>query len=120
MRETQRKGDIAVSRAISSFTKLGFDVALPFTESASYDIIIDTGFDLKRVQVKYTGNGEVDLRRVHSNSKGYVVKKSKPNSYDWLYILTGSEKEYLIQECLPDRRSLRPKEEHNLYNIFKI
>jgi hypothetical protein len=42
MRETQRKGDIAVSQAIATFTKMGFDVSIPFTESAAYDLVADT------------------------------------------------------------------------------
>ncbi len=107
MRETQRKGDIAVSQAITTFTRLGWDVSIPFTESAAYDLVVDSPEGLKRVQVRYTSNGEVDLRRVHSNSKGYVVKKTKINAYDWLYILH-DKKEYLIKECLFDRRSIKP------------
>ena len=117
MRITQRKGDIAVSRAIASFTRLGFDVSLPFTESAAYDIIVDTGKELKKVQVKFTNSGEVDLRRIHSNSSGYVVKKPKSGSYDWLYVLTGENKEYLIKDNLFGRRSFKPRENHILDNL---
>lgn len=110
-RHTQRKGDIAVAQAIATFTKFGYDVSLPLTESASYDIIVDTNTKenstLFRVQVRYSSTGEVDLRRIHSNSTGYVVKKTKKNAYDWLYILTNG-KEYLIKECLEERRSIKP------------
>src|SRR3989338_9043991 len=108
MRDTQRKGDIAVSQAIVRFTKMGYDVALPFTESASYDLIVDTSNGLKRVQVRYSGVREVALRRIHSNSKGYVVKKTKPEAYDWLYIFKNSGEEYLIKECLANRNSIVP------------
>ena len=114
MRYTQRKGDTAVAQAIATFTKMGYDVALPLTESASYDLLLDVGNDVKRIQVRYTGNGEVDLRRVHSNSQGYVVKKSKENAYDWLYVLKSSGEEYLIKTCLVGRRSIKPSEEYRL------
>lgn len=114
MRLTQRKGDTAVAKAISTFTSLGFDVAIPLTESAAYDLIIDTQRSLKRVQVRYSTNGEVDLRRIHSNSKGYVVKKIMEKSYDWLYVLKGNGTEYLIKECLLNRRSLKPLEKNTL------
>ncbi len=114
MRNTQRKGDIAVSQAIASFTKKGYDVSLPLTESASYDLIVDIGNDLKRVQVRYCSISSVDLRRVHSNSKGYVVKKTKENAYDWLYVLKNDGKEYLIEKCLAGRRAIKPLEEHLL------
>jgi hypothetical protein len=112
MRITQKKGDIAVARAIATFTQMGFDVSLPITESAAYDLIVDTLDGLKRVQVRYTSIDEVDLRRIHSNSNGYVIKKPKENAYDWLYILKQNGKEYLLKICLVGRRSVTPKTEY--------
>ena len=114
MRTTQRKGDIAVSKAIARFTIMGYDVALPFTESAAYDLIVDIGDELKRVQIRYSGTREVPLRRIHSNSKGYVVKKTKVNAYDWLYIFKNTGEEYLIKECLVNRNSIVPTIKHLL------
>src|SRR3712207_1609064 len=106
MRDTQRKGDIAVSQAIATFTRLGYDIAVPLTESAAYDLIVDDGEGIWRIQVKYSGGKEVDLRRIHSNSKGYMVKKTAEQAYDWLYILKDSGEEYVIKECLSARRSV--------------
>ena len=114
MRTTQRKGDIAVSQAVARFTKMGYDVALPLTESAAYDLIVDIGKGLKRVQVRYSSTKDVELRRIHSNTKGYVVKKTKNGAYHWLYILKNSGEEYLIKKCLSNRNSVRPKPEHLL------
>ena len=114
MRTTQRKGDIAVSQAIARFTTMGYDVALPLTESAAYDLIIDTGESLKRIQVRYCSVKEVALRRIHSNSKGYVVKKTKADAYDWLYVFKNSGEEYLIKKCLKNRNSIVPTPEHLL------
>ena len=111
MRTTQRKGDIAVSQAIARFTKMGYDVALPLTESASYDLIVDIGQTLKRVQIRYSGTREVPLRRIHSNSKGYVIKKTKVNAYDWLYIFKNTGDEYLIKQCFVNRNSIVPTKE---------
>lgn len=108
MRDTQRKGDLAVSIAIATITKLGYDVSIPLTESAPYDIVVDTGKFLRRVQVRFTSTGAVDLRRVHSNSKGYFVKKMKNKSYDWLYIYMSNDTEYLIKKCIVGRRSIKP------------
>jgi hypothetical protein len=114
MRLTQRKGDSAVAQAIATFTRMGFDVSIPLTESAAYDLIVDADGALQRVQVRYAGNTNVDLRRVHSNSKGYVVKKTVKQVYDWLFVLTGENKKYLIRECLIGRRSVKPSAEHLL------
>ncbi|HSK71483.1 MAG TPA: group I intron-associated PD-(D/E)XK endonuclease [Pyrinomonadaceae bacterium] len=109
MRLTQRKGDLATVQAIATFTKMGFDVSIPITESASYDIVVDTLEVLKRVQVKYSSDKKVDLRNIHSNSNGYVVKKAKDNSYDWLYVLYVKGdvvEEHLFKECFVNRRSV--------------
>lgn len=99
-RETQRKGDIAKARAIATFTSLGYDVAMLLTESAAYDLIVDIGGALLRIQCKFCSSGMVDLRRIHCNAQGYVVKKTKANDYDWLYVLTANGNEYLIKDCL--------------------
>jgi hypothetical protein len=120
MRVTQRKGDIAVSQAISTFTKLGYDVSIPLTESAHYDLVVDTSNGLKRVQVRYTSKKDVDLRRVHSNSTGYVVKKTQENAYDWLYIYKDPGGEYLIPRCLFNRRAVRPFEKDLISNVLKF
>jgi PD-(D/E)XK endonuclease len=47
MRTTQRKGDIATSRAIAAFTAIGYDVSIPLTESAAYDLVVDDGRELR-------------------------------------------------------------------------
>ncbi len=108
MRNTQRKGDIAKSKAIEKFTHFGYDVGILITESASYDILVDVNGSVKRVQVKYNNDKEkcVQLRRIHSNSKGYVVKKYEDNSYDWIYVLYGDGSEYLIKQCLAGRSTV--------------
>src|SRR6516162_7401169 len=104
MRITQRKGDIAVAKAVHTFMLLGYDVARPLTESAAYDLIVDTGASLYRVQVRFSRTGKaVGLRRIHSNSQGYVVKKTLAGAYDWLYILTADGREYLVKHCLHGR-----------------
>jgi PD-(D/E)XK endonuclease len=116
MRTTQRKGDIATARAIATFTKMGFDVSIPLTESAAYDLVVDDGEALRRVQCKYCGaaRAQVDLRQIHSNSRGYVVKLTPAGAYDWLYILAADGSEYLIKESLHERRSITIRSAYQL------
>jgi len=115
MGETQRKGDRALSRAIASFSELGFGILIPLSESLPYDLVVDIGKELKRVQVKFTSGNTVRLTRIHSNSKGYVIKWYAPDSYDWLYILKADGSEYLIKECMTFS-SVLPFEEERLEN----
>jgi len=119
VRTTQRKGDMAVSQAISTFTKYGYDVSIPLTESAHYDLVIDSGSGLKRVQIKYSSKKDVDLRRVHSNSMGYVVKKTQHDAYDWLYVYKESGEEYLFTKCLFNRRAIRPFDKDLIKVVLK-
>ena len=111
MRNTQKKGDIAVAQAIVDFTRLDMDVSLPITESAAYDIVVDDGESLRKVQVRFSKSKEVELRRIHSNSSGYVVKKTRKDAYDWLYVLRPTGEKYLIKKCYCNRRSVTPKAE---------
>jgi PD-(D/E)XK endonuclease len=114
VRATQRKGDIATARAVATFTAAGLDVSIPLTESAAYDLVVDDGRRLRRVQCKFASGRDVDLRRIHSNARGYVVKRIEENSYDWLYVLQPSGAEFLIQACHAGRRSLTLQSEHEL------
>lgn len=108
VRTTQHKGDIAVAKAIAYFTSSGYDVSIPLTESAPYDLIVDANEALARVQVKYCSakNRILDLRHVHSNAQGYVVSKTKAGVYDWLYVLDGEGNEYVLRECLSERSAV--------------
>ena len=56
----------------------------------------------------------MDLRRIHSNSEGYVVKRVAEGAYDWLYALDGEGCEYLLEQCLAGRRSVTLRDEHKL------
>jgi hypothetical protein len=106
MRTTQRKGDIATTRAIATFTARGCDVSIPVTESAAYDFVVDDGRQRQRVQCKFCTGHDVELRRIHSNSGGYVVKRTAADAYDCLYVLRPDGSEYLVRECLAGRRAL--------------
>jgi hypothetical protein len=105
---------VATARAVSTFTAMGYDVSIPLTESAAYDLIVDGAGSLRRVQCKFSSTREVDLRRIHSNSNGYVDKRVADNAYDWPYVLRPDGTEYLIKKCHPGRRSVTPRPEHRL------
>ena len=70
---TSEQGDIGEARAIYEFVKLGYVVSKPINDKAKYDLIIDTGDCLKRVQVK-------------------TSRHRKPGSSDGCYALSISTK----------------------------
>jgi hypothetical protein len=120
MRNTQRKGDTAVAQAIATFTKMGYDVLIPLTESACYDLVVDVGNKLKRIQVKYCGGNQVGLRRIHSNSKGYVIKRIKKNTFDWLYVLNNNNEEFLIVKDLSNRNCINPQSTDRIEKVIRL
>lgn len=111
--KTQVKGDIGVIQAIAKLNELGYTISIPLTESAPYDLIAEKDGEMKRIQVKYITGIQVDLRRIHSNSSGYVVKYYKDH-FDWLFVYKGDGTCYLIKEDLSNRRTINPQKEHQV------
>ncbi len=93
---------------------MDLDVSIPLTESAAYDLVVDDAGQLHRVQCKFASTPDVDLRRIHSNSQGYVTKLVDENAYDWLYVLRPDGSEFLLRDCYAGRRAVTPKREHRI------
>ena len=102
---TKKQGDIGLGKAIGYFTGLGMTVCIPLTDSQDYDLIVDNGFSLSRVQVKrstYIRKGvyvvSLTVKGGNRTSKGTVkpfdkskvdvVVVSTPES---LYVISVSE-----------------------------
>jgi len=51
-KNSKKQGDAGLGQAIAYFTMKGYDVALPLTDSADWDMIVEIDGELKRVQVK--------------------------------------------------------------------
>ena len=51
-KNSKKQGDAGLGQAIAYFTSKGYDVALPLTDSADWDLIVEIDNELKRVQVK--------------------------------------------------------------------
>jgi hypothetical protein len=51
-KNSKKQGDAGLGQAIAYFTMKGYDIALPLTDSADWDLIVEIDNELKRVQVK--------------------------------------------------------------------
>ena len=51
-KNSKKQGDAGLGQAIAYFTMHGYDVALPLTDSADWDLIVEMADGLKRIQVK--------------------------------------------------------------------
>lgn len=87
--------------AIGWFVSQGWTVCVPLTDSQEYDLVIDSGAGLKKVQVKTTkyrvNSYEVELRTKGGNKTGTgKVKHIDWNQIDFLFVLTEEGTKYFI------------------------
>ncbi|HTD36916.1 MAG TPA: group I intron-associated PD-(D/E)XK endonuclease [Candidatus Limnocylindrales bacterium] len=102
-RNTKRVGDISEAHVIAAFAKLGYHVLLPFGENHRYDLVVDDGERLFRVQVK-TGRLRRDGTVIEyscSSSHAHRGGASRPyfGEIDYLAVYCpGTQKVYLLPE----------------------
>lgn len=99
---TKKQGDWGLGQAIGHFTAIGWTVSIPLTDSQDYDMIVDNGVQLLRVQVKTTtfrapsGNYMVSLTVKGGNRSYNTIKKFDRTKVDAIFIVTADNVKYLI------------------------
>ena len=100
---SKMKGNIALGNCIQFATQNHFIVSLPLTDAQDYDIIVDDGHTLLKVQVKYTsslsdsGKYIVDTRvRGHINAQGEYYVKQDVQQPDLYFVTTADNINYFI------------------------
>jgi hypothetical protein len=94
---TRLQGDAGLGIAIAYFSRIG----VPLTDSQPYDLMIDDGQQLSRVQVRTTTNREgrsyvVGLKTVGGNKTQLITKVFDPSAYEWLFVVCRDATVYLI------------------------
>lgn len=98
------KGNIALGRCIQYFTDLGFTVLLPLNDAQDYDLAIDNGKDIDRIQVKYTSQKQDSgyyLCKLytcgHKDSSGKSYEKpTNYNKIDYFWFTNELKEDWLI------------------------
>jgi hypothetical protein len=107
-RNSKKQGDAGLGQALAYFTKLGYEVAIPLTDSADWDLIVEIEGVLKRVQVKTSSqlrnNVEIFQADVKGGNKTSSTKKSIQDQ-DWDLIFP--------YHIVTEKRALIPKESLN-------
>lgn len=125
-KNTKQQGNIGLGKAIQYFTLSGYTVSIPLNDSQDYDLIVDDGHHLLKIQVKTTkfctksGYYNVNLRVLGGNSKhNYVHKKGNEVVYDILFVVCDNNDIYMIpKNVIKDMKSSITLGEH--YNQFKV
>lgn len=95
---TKTQGNVGLGRCIAFATALGYVVSLPLNDAQAYDLIVDNGDKLLRVQVKTSrclaesGGYRVDLK----SSSVYTYKHFDTKLCDYLFVVTDDGSEYWI------------------------
>jgi len=92
---TKILGNIGVGQAIAYYTANKNIISMPLNDSQSYDLIVDSGTSLLKVQVKTTtqkgasGYYEVDLRSTGGNKSRTTAKNFDKTESDIVFVLQG-------------------------------
>jgi hypothetical protein len=77
-KNSKKQGDAGLGQAIAYFTMKGYDVALPLTDSADWDMIVEIDGELKRVQVKTSSQiEESGIMKFNANVNGGNMSYNK-------------------------------------------
>jgi hypothetical protein len=106
-KNSKKQGDAGLGQAIAYFTMKGYDIALPLTDSADWDLIVEMEDGLKRVQVKTSSQlSNTGVMKFNCDVKGGNQSFSKPaktiQSQQWELIF--------LHHLVTNKQALIPKE----------
>lgn len=99
---TTDRGSVGEARAIYEFVKCGWVVSKPINDKAKYDLIVDDGNTLQRVQVKTStkktssGGYEVRMESSYANRNHSVRTPRSDDDYDILFVLIETGEAWVI------------------------
>jgi hypothetical protein len=108
-RNPRDQGLIGFTDAMAYFGAQGYDICLPLIDNQPYDLVIDDGVRLQRVQVKTTtyrpNRFVVQLATRGGNQSFHTRKSFDPSLCDLLYVLTDAWERYVIPTSAITARS---------------
>jgi hypothetical protein len=109
----REQGLIGLTDAMHWFASHGYAIALPLIDAQPYDLIVESGTGLERVQVKTTtyrsprGIFTVSLCTTGGNQSFTTTRLFDPTTSELLYVLTDAGDRYVIPtRTIAARRTL--------------
>lgn len=100
---SKKQGDVGMCYAIAYYSKLGWTVSIPITDSQDYDLLIEnTDNNILKVQVKTSryltegGTYQISLKTCGGNKSGQTIKKMDKNYIDLVFVLVDDGSCYSI------------------------
>lgn len=126
MKTNKEKGRAGLAMAIAYYTCCNYTISLPLNDTQDYDLIVDNGEKLLKVQVKCSGNLQhsgnfiVSLRSC-GGTKGAVYKKVISTDVDLIFILCTNGWMFNIpKEELKTTNSIVVGKSSSLYSKFLV
>lgn len=104
------QGQIGLGDAVGWFAAHGFVVSIPLVDSQRYDLIVDDGEQLQRVQVKTTtvsspyGVPIVGLKTAGGNQSFTTRRPFDPTEADVLYVLVEGGRRFVVPTAVIQAR----------------
>jgi hypothetical protein len=115
-KNSKKQGDAGLGQAIAYFTSQGYNVALPLTDSADWDIIVEIDGLLKKVQVKTSSqiaeNGIMKFNAVVSGGNKTSTSSKGIDIQDWDILF--------LHHLITGKQALIPKESLSTNNQINI
>lgn len=90
---TNMKGDIAELAVAKKFLEMGYWVSFPYSDDSPYDILVDDGINIKKIQVKYLTQKKNVLKFLLHSNTGISYK----NTVDYMVLYDSISKNvYMI------------------------
>ena len=97
----KKQGNLGVARAVYEYTRMGYTVLAPLSDSDKYDLVVDNGSQLLKVQVKTTRHKtkqygdkkavrtgyQVQLYTSGGNRRKHTAILRQDTDYDLLFVL---------------------------------
>lgn len=114
--------NVGLGQAIAHFTSLNYSVSIPLTESQRYDMIVDDGVNLYRVEVKTTNTLDscIDFRTKGGNQTwSGEIKRITTEECDLVFCYSMATKEaYLFPvSVVAGRATMRLFNKYNEYRV---
>jgi hypothetical protein len=98
-KNSKMQGNVGLGAAIAHYTAAGYVVSVPLNDSQDYDLVIDSGICLKKVQVKTTrfqddNNGHYIVMLCSCNLQGKTTFDN--TAVDEVFVLTEEGTKYVI------------------------
>jgi hypothetical protein len=100
---SKKQGDVGMCYAIAYYSRLGWTVSIPITDSQDYDLLVEnTDNNILKVQVKTSryltegGTYQVSLKICGGNKSGQTIKKMDKNYIDLVFVLVDDGSCYSI------------------------